>query len=222
MSEKIDKIFESLCKAQAQITHVTKTGVNKNKVFTSTYAQLPDVIEAIRGACFENNLAYLQPAKSCEWGAGCTTMICHSSGQWISEELIIPYMKFKIAYGKQVDVCPDPQMAGSCVTYARRYMLLGIFGIPTVDDDAEYAMNRDYDQPLVTSKDLVGHKGTSEKIVDQYISEEQALEIGVLIKNNNVDLKKFCQHYKINDIRNLFRDQYWEAHNLVKKGGKRK
>ena len=36
----------------------------------------------------------------------------------------------------------DPQAAGSAITYARRYALQALFGIPSIDSDAEDAMLR--------------------------------------------------------------------------------
>jgi hypothetical protein len=52
----------------------------------------------------------------------------HTSGQWLESEFVLPITK------------QDPQAAGSAITYARRYALQSVAGIPTADDDAEAAM----------------------------------------------------------------------------------
>ena len=54
----------------------------------------------------------------------------HISGQWLEMEYTLPTVK------------KDPQASGSAITYARRYALQSIAGIPTADDDAESAMLR--------------------------------------------------------------------------------
>jgi len=51
----------------------------------------------------------------------------HNSGQWLSSELLLKPVK------------ADPQAAGSCLTYARRYALQAIAGIPSEDDDGNAA-----------------------------------------------------------------------------------
>ena len=47
----------------------------------------------------------------------------HTSGEWISEELLLPATKH------------DPQSAGSTITYARRYSLSGFICLATEEDD---------------------------------------------------------------------------------------
>ena len=51
----------------------------------------------------------------------------HSSGQWISEALVMRPVK------------DDPQGVGSCITYARRYALAAIAGVAPEDDDGNAA-----------------------------------------------------------------------------------
>jgi hypothetical protein len=54
----------------------------------------------------------------------------HKSGEWVQQEYLLPMDKV------------TPQGAGSAITYARRYALQAMAGIPAVDDDAEAAMLR--------------------------------------------------------------------------------
>lgn len=58
---------------------------------------------------------------------GCTTLIMHSSGQWMSSTLLLPCMDL------------SPQAAGGVITYSRRYSLQAILLLPAKDDDAQAA-----------------------------------------------------------------------------------
>jgi hypothetical protein len=56
-----------------------------------------------------------------------TTMLIHTSGQWVS------------CTGTFKPTKADPQGLGSCITYARRYQLCAIVGISPEDDDGNAA-----------------------------------------------------------------------------------
>jgi hypothetical protein len=58
------------------------------------------------------------------------TRLIHVSGEWMESDFVLPITK------------RDPQAAGSAITYARRYALQALAGIPTADDDAEASMQR--------------------------------------------------------------------------------
>jgi hypothetical protein len=59
---------------------------------------------------------------------GVTTLLGHSSGQWIESTFHVEPARF------------DAQGAGSAVTYLRRYSLMSILGIAAEDDDGEGAV----------------------------------------------------------------------------------
>ena len=75
------------------------------------------------------------------------TALLHSSGQWISGQLLI------------IPVKDTPQGIGSALTYARRYSLSAIVGIATEDDDGEGAMNR----PVEKKREKVEAKDEPDK-----------------------------------------------------------
>ena len=129
-SESIDKLAAALCKAQAEMGGAVKDA--KNPFFKSSYADLTSVIKAIKEPFANNGLSYSQLPVTSEGGGGVgvTTILMHSSGQWLESEFYLPLAK------------KDPQGGGSAITYARRYALQAIAGIPTADDDAEAAMMR--------------------------------------------------------------------------------
>lgn len=127
-SESIKELAAALCEAQAHMTAAKKD--SKNPFFKSNYSDLGSVIKAIKEAFYENGLSYIQSPLMNEVGVGVTTRLMHKSGEWIEDTLVLPLSK------------RDPQAAGSAITYARRYSLQAIAGVPSADDDGEFAMDR--------------------------------------------------------------------------------
>jgi len=125
MSEQIDALSKALSKAQGEMGGAVKDA--NNPFFKSSYADLGSVIKAIKEAFTPNGLSYTQIPVRDEAGAGVETILMHESGQWIKSSYTLPLAKF------------DVQSAGSCLTYARRYALQAIAGIPAVDDDGNQA-----------------------------------------------------------------------------------
>lgn len=127
-SESLEKLSLALCAAQGEMGGAVKGSANP--FFKSSYADLTSVIKAIKEPCFKNGLSYIQLPHRDGNSIGVTTRLLHTSGQWIEHEFTLPMVK------------GDPQAAGSAITYARRYALQALFGIPAIDTDAEDAMLR--------------------------------------------------------------------------------
>lgn len=126
---ELDKIAPAFVAAQAEIGGVEKD--SKNPAFKSRYASLEAVIDAAKPVLIRHKLAFMQmPGALTDHGLSVTTMILHESGQHISSTLTVPLSK------------RDPQGAGSAITYACRYSLMAMLGMPPVDDDGEGAMDR--------------------------------------------------------------------------------
>ena len=129
-SESISNLAKALCKAQNEMGGAVKDA--KNPFFKSNYADLTAAIKAIKEPFANNGLSYSQFPVTSEGGGGIgvVTILMHSSGEWLESEFYLPLAK------------KDAQGGGSAVTYARRYSLQSMAGIPTADDDAEAAMMR--------------------------------------------------------------------------------
>lgn len=115
----IDKICAALAKAQGQIGNVKKNG--KNTFFNNApYALYEDIVEAIQPAASANGLATIRRFED----NAMHTILVHESGQWID-------------YGRyNLGVFSKHQERGSAITYAKRYVDSGIYGVaPEVDDD---------------------------------------------------------------------------------------
>jgi hypothetical protein len=139
-SESIKELSTALCIAQAQMSGASKDA--NNPFFKSSYADLGSVIRAIKQAFLDNGLSYSQFPLFAEGKAGVETILMHSSGEWMSSELLLPMTK------------QDPQAAGSAITYARRYALQAIAGIPAEDDDGNEA-SKPSAKPRIDGKALL-------------------------------------------------------------------
>jgi hypothetical protein len=112
--------------AFAEITGAAKNA--KNPHFKSNYADLPSVIEAIRGPLSAHELSFLQINHPNDKGVQIETVLLHKSGEQMSlGSLFIPATK------------QDAQGFGSASTYCRRFSLQTAFGLPALDDDGELA-----------------------------------------------------------------------------------
>ena len=140
-SESIIELAEAMCAAQAEMGGAVKDSANP--FFHSKYADLTSVVKAIKEPFAKNGLSYVQFPYSREAGVGVTTRLMHSSGQWLESEFVLP-----LGTDKDKNIKRDPQAAGAAITYARRYALAAMAGIPTADDDAESAMLRTSEDDL--------------------------------------------------------------------------
>lgn len=123
-SDHMDALAAALAKAQANIEGAVKDKVNPH--LKSKYADLSSVWDACRESLKENGLSVVQGAEPSEVSTlALTTMLLHSSGQWVSGTMTMPLAK------------ADPQGYGAALTYARRYGLAAMVGVCPEDDDAQ-------------------------------------------------------------------------------------
>lgn len=134
-SESIKELAAALNKAQAEMSGAKKGA--KNPFFKSKYADLNAVVDAVRIPFCENGLSYSQFPIMHDNKVGVETILMHESGEWISSVLMLPMTK------------QDPQAAGSAITYARRYALQSIAGIPAEDDDGNSASGKNPNADLI-------------------------------------------------------------------------
>ena len=114
-SEKLDKIAPAILALQRELKPVPKDETGHY----GTYATLGSGLSEILPKANEQDLTITQ------WGAGkaLTTMLLHSSGQFIAGDLDLILQSL------------DPQAQGGAITYARRYMLLAAVSADTGEDD---------------------------------------------------------------------------------------
>jgi len=127
-SESIKELATALNKFQAECSGAKKDA--DNPFFGSKYANLEAVINCAKSALDNNGLAVSQFPIMDQGYCGVETILMHSSGEWISNTLLLACKK------------QDPQAMGSAITYARRYAYQSVLGIPSEDDDGEKSMSR--------------------------------------------------------------------------------
>lgn len=121
-SESIATLAGALAKAQSDMKAAAKDSVNPH--FRSRYADLTSIWEACRAPLSKNGLSVTQlPEDAGDGRIGLTSILMHSSGEWISG-------RFSIAVER-----PTAQAIGSALTYLRRYGLAALVGVVSDEDD---------------------------------------------------------------------------------------
>lgn len=138
-SESIDQLAGALAVAQGLIENAAKDSANP--YFRSKYADLASIWDVIRAPLSANGLSIVQPVRVEGSTVTVTTLLAHSSGQWISSDLSMAAQK-QLKDGGGWEKLDSPQAIGSCITYARRYALAAMTGVAPEDDDAEVSEGR--------------------------------------------------------------------------------
>lgn len=141
MSENINELAKAL--AAAQGTMCTAKKDNMNPYFNHKYADLASCWDVCRKPLADNGLSIIQIPGAYDDTARkikITTMLCHSSGQYIKGEIEILVKN------------PDAQGIGSAITYGRRYSLCAMVGVSQDDDDANQACGIDTQKQQIQPK----------------------------------------------------------------------
>ena len=121
----LTKLPAALAKFQAQHHAAGRDG----KGNYGTYTTLAGALAAVQPAC-ALGLSHTQLMVTDEHGLKIRTVLMHESGEQVESDTPVLYEGGR---GNQM------QALGSAITYARRYGLLGIYGVAGDDDDGEGA-----------------------------------------------------------------------------------
>jgi len=119
--DNMKTIYQALLKAQSEFPSVKKESTNP--FFKNKYAGLESILEVILPILHENGLFIVQSPISEGDRVGVQTSIFSENGEEIKSS-------FTMALSKN-----DPQGAGSAITYAKRYALIGMLGLNLESDD---------------------------------------------------------------------------------------
>ncbi|SOB47140.1 conserved hypothetical protein [Lactococcus piscium] len=122
-SESRIELFKAFANFKKKLKQPLKDA--DNPFFKSKYVPLENVVAVVDEAMEDTGLSYIQEIE--DMGEGyirVDTVVLHESGEF----MVIKGAKVK-------PVKPDPQSAGSAITYARRYSLSAAFGIACDPDD---------------------------------------------------------------------------------------
>jgi hypothetical protein len=133
-SPELNELFGALAKSQGEYGSLEKSQKADIKTKTGgsysyTYATLADTIEATQ-ALHPNGLSVLQFPTVDGAAVTVTTLLGHSSGQWIESTLSCAPTEWTV------------QAIGSVITYLRRYARQSITGIAPEDDDGAAGVSR--------------------------------------------------------------------------------
>lgn len=184
-SESIKNLAAAMAAAQSEMGAAIKGA--SNPFFKSKYADLGSVIQAVKAPFAAHGLSYVQFPVSGESSVGVTTRLMHSSGEWLEQDYFIPLGKM------------DAQAAGSAITYARRYALQSIAGIPAEDDDGNAATQ------------------AAPKLQTKTVTKAQAKVISDLIKKTQSDLERFCGVFGCESVDLLDASKFDNAKEILEK-----
>lgn len=123
-SESIQNLSAALSKAQAEMPGIKFD--SKNPFLKNDYASLGAIIAGARPVIAKHGLSVSQLTFGEDGVAGVETVLMHTSGEWISSSISMSVGEEK---GKS-----SAQVAGSIVTYLRRYSFASILGIYSDED----------------------------------------------------------------------------------------
>ena len=115
------ELFTALVKAQAEMEVAELS--RENPFFKSRYADFTEIVKATRPYLTKYGLSVIQPIITVGDQMLLRTMLCHSSGEYITSEIKINPPK------------TDVQSLGSYITYVRRYSYVSMVGACTGDED---------------------------------------------------------------------------------------
>jgi hypothetical protein len=126
-SDQINEIAAALAAAQAEFPVIRKGKTAKiptksGKEYSYAYADLADILEAVRPPLNKHGITLQQPLASVDGCWVLRTKITHSSGQFMESD-------FPLTMNGTI------QEVGSEQTYVRRYALCGFLGVAGEEDD---------------------------------------------------------------------------------------
>lgn len=198
-SEQINELAAALAKAQGQIEGAKKS--SSNPFFKSKYADLAECWNTCREALTANEISVIQmPEEINENGRlNITTILAHSSGQYISSTLTMTVTKL------------DPQAIGSAITYGRRYALAAMVGLAQEDDDGEKAMARQEKKDKKPVESPINITSVSENGAVRFINGVQCQ-----LQDKNGDWHD-VEFLKIEVLEKLLNDdKYVNAHEAIR------
>lgn len=152
----ISNLTKALLKAQTQMGSATKG--SKNPFFKSNYADLPTVMEVVKGPLNENGILVLQATAHKDGKNFINTSLIHAdTGEALTSETEVICSKPN-----------DPQAFGSAQTYARRFGLQSFLFIPAEDDDGNYSSGKTNSKgnPVTTTPAVQSKSPAAQNLAD--------------------------------------------------------
>jgi len=164
-SESIVELATALAKAQGAMPAVPKNGRGQVGTQRTSYVTFDDLVATVKAPLATNGLSFTQMLDE---GPALTTMLLHSSGQWIAASMPIEAMEANRGTNAM-------QALGSTLTYMKRYALAAMLGVASdEDDDAGASAHQSKPKQAAPAAAPAPIAGYDEPPMDAWDSEEQA------------------------------------------------
>ena len=117
--------IRAFIKAQSELGAAIKNA--QNPFLKNSYADINAIQDAVFPVFHAHEFAIIQEGGADEFGQYLETRLVHASGEAFTSKV---YLEFKKS---------DMQSLGGALTYARRYGLISLTGVPVQDDDGNTA-----------------------------------------------------------------------------------
>ncbi len=193
---------EAFTEAQAELPPIAKQHeATIGNSYSYKYADLADVLEAVRPVLNKHGLSISQSSVSEEGKIGVITRIYHTSGHVETfGPLLLP------AGG-------DARSAGSAITYARRYGLCAALGIAPDDDDDGAAAEQPAEPPPTRTDVEVSPSDwlkTSVEAFSKWTSDERNNAYKDAM--SSVEWVRVSSMDRAKEVFNLMAEAYYEDH----------
>lgn len=135
-SDSIQNLAVALNQAQAEFIPAPLNSSNPH--LRNRYADLGSIIESTKPILAKYGLSVSQMVSGVANEIGVTTLLMHTSGEWLESSVLMPILEQKGINHAQV--------AGSIISYLRRYSLAAALGIYSGDDDDASSIVKDRTQ----------------------------------------------------------------------------
>jgi hypothetical protein len=182
-SATISKLASALAKAQAEMPAVKFDGVNpflKNK-----YATLGAVIETSRPILAKYELSLMQSPVNDGDKIGVTTLLIHSSGEFIEDTIYLPSSDSK---GLSV-----AQSAGVVISYLRRYSLQAFLNMYADEDTDGHKPEQKQPEKPATETERKAH---AVKAFAELKHRAAKVNVTLTAMDAGWDIDKMSAHYK--------------------------
>jgi hypothetical protein len=185
MEAKELNVYERLAMVRGMVSGVKKTA--KNPFFKSNYADLNSVMDTLAPALVECNLIYVQYVDRTDGTDNVNVLVTEIVNIANPEDKIVSRMQLIIPSA-------DMQKLGGAITYSRRYSLVAMFGLESVDDDGNVAVGKS--KPLTATQEHNERINSAKGVLDRAKREEDfdtASDIYDYAKKNG--FVQVCDYY---------------------------
>jgi len=201
-SESIKNLAEALSKAQTEMPTVKFNA--KNPFLKNRYADLGAIISTSKPILAKHGLSVSQLTGNNGDCVGVETVLMHESGEWLESSMYLPV---GVEKGKS-----QAQVAGSIITYLRRYSLSAILGMYSDEDgDGNQPAPQQQAKPAPKKQSVIVANDRFNKIeLLRTQIQEKAQALGVY---NATDNQRQLLRHLLDDV--IYQDKGDKRHQLL-------